>query len=147
MSANKVYSTFHVGEFYFGILTMAGVEVSNQFDVTPTPLGPQEVAGFINLRGQIVTAIDMHVRLGMPPRTENQGKIALYFKEKDALFALLVDEANPIMELDAINFEQPPSNMPEKARDVISGVFKLPNQLLLILETHKIVSGISLKQR
>lgn len=147
MSSNKVYSTFHVADFYFGILTMAGVEVSNQFEVTPAPLGPPEVAGFINLRGQIVTAIDMHVRLGMQPRHGNQGKIALFFKEKDAIFCLLVDEANPILELDESSFEQPPSNLPERARDIISGVYKLPNQLLLILETHKIVSGISLKQR
>ncbi len=147
MSSTKVYSTFNVAGFYFGVLTLAGVEVSNQFEVTPAPLGPPEVAGFINLRGQIVTAIDMHVRLGMPERSGNQGKIALFFKEKDALFGLLVDEAKPILELDAINFEQPPSNLPERARDVISGVYKLPNQLLLILETHKIVSGISLTQR
>ena len=147
MSSNKVYSTFHVADFYFGILTMAGVEVSNQFEVTPAPLGPPEVAGFINLRGQIVTAIDMQVRLGMPPRQPNQGKIALFFKEKDAIFCLLVDEANPILELNESSFEQPPSNLPERARDIISGVYKLPNQLLLILETHKIVSGISLKQR
>ena len=147
MSSNKVYSTFHVADFYFGILTMAGVEVSNQFEVTPAPLGPPEVAGFINLRGQIVTTINMHVRLGMPPRHGAQGKIALFFKEKDAIFCLLVDEANPILELNEQNFEQPPSNLPELARDIISGVYKLPNQLLLILETQKIVSGISLKQR
>ena len=147
MVINKVYSTFHVAGFYFGVLTMAGVEVSNQFEVTPAPLGPPEVAGFINLRGQIVTAIDMHVRLGMPERSGEQGKIALFFKDKESLFALLVDEANPILELNELNFEQPPSNLPELARDVISGVYKLPNQLLLILETHKIVSGISLTQR
>ena len=147
MKTSKVYSTFHIGDLYFCIPTERGVEVSNGFEVTPAPLGPPEVAGFINLRGQIVTAIDMHVRLGLPPRTRRQGGIGLFFKEKDALFGLLVDEANEILELDEKDFEQPPSNLPELARDLISGVYKLPNQLLLILETHKIVSGISLMQR
>lgn len=147
MSATKVYSTFHVADFYFGIPTERGVEVSNGFEVTPAPLGPAEVAGFINLRGQIVTAIDMHVRLGLPPRQFREGGIGLFFKEKDALFGLLVDGADEILELNESTFEQPPSNLPERARDLILGVYKLPNQLLLILETHKIVSGISLTQR
>lgn len=147
MTTSKVYSTFHVADFYFGIPTAQGVEVSNGFEVTPAPLGPIEVAGFINLRGQIVTAIDMHARLGMAPQKPRPGGIALFFKEKDSLFGLLVDEANEILELDETSFEQPPSNLPERARDLISGVYKLPNQLLLILETQKIVSGISLMQR
>lgn len=147
MNTTKIYSTFHVAGFYFGILTVAGVEVSSQFEVTPAPIGPPEVAGFINLRGQIVTAINMHVRLGAAGPKDDRGRIALFFKEKDSLFGLLVDEANQIIELDENNFEQAPSNLPDRARDVISGVYKLPDKLLLILETHKIVSGISLMQR
>lgn len=143
----KVYSTFHVAGFYFGILTLAGVEVSSQFAVTPAPLGPSEVAGFINLRGQIVTAIDMYALLGAKQKPKEYGQIALYFRERDSLFGLLVDDVNPILELDGTNFEQPPSNLPERAKEIISGVYKLPEKILLILETSKIIDSISIIQR
>lgn len=143
----KIYSTFHVAGFYFGIPTLAGVEVSSQFEVTPAPLGPSEVAGFINLRGQIVTAIDMHSFLGVDNRNSKHGRIALFFRERESLFGLLVDSANSILELDDCSFEQPPSNLSRRAQEIISGVYKLPNQLLLILETNKIIDGINLMQR
>lgn len=138
----QAYSTFSIDNLYFGFLTAEVVELTKGLDITPVPLGPKAVSGFINLRGQIVSAIDMRTRLGLSPGVFNENTISIFFKYQGTLFGLLVDEVNDILELDQSTFENPPSNLPSAAQDLIVGVHKLPQKLLLILEPNRIIAGI-----
>jgi purine-binding chemotaxis protein CheW len=146
MNRSGSYATFYVGNFFFGIPIAIGVEVTKGQEVTPVPLGPKEVAGFFNLRGQIVTAIDMRVRLGMPAVDRGSDALSIFFQDQDYLFALLVDQVGDFTEVTSATFEDTPSNLDPNARELIVGVHKLADKLLLVLDTHKIVSGIDLVQ-
>ena len=140
------YATFYVGNLYFGIPIAVGVEVTKGQEVTPVPLGPKEVAGFFNLRGQIVTAIDMRVRLGFESIDDYSDLLSIFFQDQDHLFAILVDRVGDFTQVSEATFEEAPSNLDANARELIVGVHKLTDKLLLILDTQKIVSGISLVQ-
>ena len=146
MNRSGSYATFYVGDFFFGIPIAIGVEVTKGQEVTPVPLGPKEVAGFFNLRGQIVTAIDMRVRLGVAAIDHGSDALSVFFQDQDHLFAVLVDQVGDYIEVTEKTFEETPSNLEPNARELIVGVHKLADKLLLVLDTHKIVSGINLVQ-
>lgn len=146
MNRSGAYATFYVGNLFFGIPIAIGVEVTKGQEVTPVPLGPKEVAGFFNLRGHIVTAIDMRVRLGLEASADGSDEVSIFFQDQEALFALMVDRVGDFTEVSEATFEETPSNLDANARDLIVGVHKLADKLLLILDTQKIVSGISLVQ-
>jgi len=147
MSTAISYSTFWVGDFYFGIRTSDVVELTKGLEITPVPLGPIGIAGFINLRGQIVTGIDVRTRLRMEARPPNDKTMSIFFRNEGTLYGLLVDIVSDILELDDTTFEAAPSNLPGEAQELITGVHKLSTRLLLILDPHKIISGIDLLAR
>ena len=109
-------------------------------------MGPKEVAGFFNLRGHIVTAIDMRVRLGLDANVDGLDTVSIFFQDQDSLFALMVDRVGDFTEVTEATFEETPSNLDPNARELIVGVHKLADKLLMILDTQKIVSGINLVQ-
>lgn len=132
-------ATFHVGEMFFGVDVMRVQEVLRPQPMTPVPQAPHTVEGLINLRGQIVTAIDMRARLGMPPRSEGNSPMNVVVQTSDGAVSLLVDEIGDVMEMDPASFELPPGNLAEVAREVLRGVYKLSNGLLLVLDAEKTV--------
>ena len=146
MSRSGSYATFYIGNLFFGIPIAIGVEVTKGQEVTPVALGPKEVAGFFNLRGHIVTAIDMRVRLGLKANTEGSDEVSIFFQDQDALFALMVDRVGDFTRVTEATYEETPGNLDANARELIVGVHKLADKLLLILDTQKIVSGINLVQ-
>ena len=146
MNRSGAYATFYVGNFFFGIPIAVGVEVTRGQEITPVPLGPKEVAGFFNLRGQIVTAIDMRTRLNLPADPNGSDSLSIFFQEHDHLFALLVDRVGDFTEVTPDTFEETPSNLDANARELIVCVHKLSDKLLLVLDTNKIVAGINLVQ-
>ena len=98
------------------------------------------------MRGHIVTAIDMRVRLGLEASADGPDVVSIFFQDQDSLFALMVDRVGDFTQVTESTFEETPSNLDPNARDLIVGVHKLADKLLLILDTQKIVSGISLVQ-
>ena len=146
MNRSGAYATFYVGNFFFGIPIAVGVEVTRGQEITPVPLGPKEVAGFFNLRGQIVTAINMRTRLGLPEDPNGSDSLSIFFQDQDHLFALLVDRVGDFTEVDSDTFEETPTNLDANARELIVCVHKLSDKLLLVLDTNKIVAGINLVQ-
>jgi purine-binding chemotaxis protein CheW len=98
------------------------------------------IEGLVNLRGQIVTAIDMRLRLGLPPRSANQKPTHVVVQTDDGAASLLVDEIGDMMELSDEAFELPPDTVEGRARELISGVYKLDKYLLLVLDTTKTVN-------
>lgn len=130
--------TFRVDDLFFGVEVLEVQEVIRNSDITEVPLAPKEVSGLINLRGQIVTAIDLRTRLGRPPRTSEadggSAPINVVVRTADDVVSLLVDEISDVMHLAAEALEDPPSTMPHDAREVITGVFQLDGKLLLALD-------------
>jgi purine-binding chemotaxis protein CheW len=131
----RQYSTFELAGFYFGIDVLQVQEVLRYQEMTPVPLAPAVIQGLINLRGQIVTAIDMRQRLGLPPRSADETSLNVVVRTEDGAVSLLVDEIGDVVEVDVSSFERPPENLDPVIRDLVRGVHKLKGRLLLVLDT------------
>ena len=95
------------------------------------------IEGLINLRGQIITAIDLRRRLGLPEREPDHLPLNVVVRTDDGAVSLLVDEIGDVVEIDAESFERVPETVTGMARELILGVYKLPTRLLLILDTER----------
>ena len=140
MSETKQFCTFFLGDLIFGIEVIEIQEVIRYQEMTAVPLAPKMVHGLINLRGQIVTAIDLRSRLEMPPLAEGQLPMNVVVRTEDGAVSLLVDEIGDVIEIDGDNFEPPPETLHGVARDLVDGVYKLKERLLLLLNTPKTVN-------
>ena len=137
--ADAQYSTFFVGDLFFGIDVLSVQEVLRFQEMTCVPLAPEVIEGLINLRGQIVTAIDMRRRLGLPPRSTDVRPMNMVVRTEDSAVSLLVDEIGDVLEVEGSAFEAPPDNLGPEARELIRGVYKLKDRLLLVLDTERTV--------
>jgi purine-binding chemotaxis protein CheW len=128
------YCTFWVAQLFLGIDVHAVQEVMRPLEMTPVPLSSTSVVGLINLRGQIVTAVDMRSRLGLPPRAADQELMNVVMRTDDGAVSLVVDEIGDVIEVTDESFERVPDTLQGEARALIKGVYKLNDQLLLILD-------------
>jgi purine-binding chemotaxis protein CheW len=133
------FSTFFVANLFFGVDVLHVQEVLRYQPTTPVPQAPDVIEGLINLRGQIVTAIDMRRRLGLPQRPGGQAPMNMVVRTEDGAVSLLVDEIGDVMDMDASNYERPPDNLDPAPRELIAGVYKMKDGLLLVLDTEKAV--------
>lgn len=131
------YCTFWVDTLYLGIDVHSVQEVMRTLKMTPVPLASSSVVGLINLRGQIVTAIDLRRRLGLPPRPDDQEPMNVVIRTDDGAVSLVVDEIGDVIEVSNDAFERIPDTMQGERRALIRGVYKLSHQLLLILDGAK----------
>jgi purine-binding chemotaxis protein CheW len=137
--ANEQFATFFVGDMFFGVDVLHVQEVLCFQPMTPVPQAPQVIEGLINLRGQIVTAIDMRHRLGLPPRADDQAHMNIVVRTADGAVSLLVDEIGDVLNMDAVNYERPPENLDPAARELIRGIYKLEDGLMLALDEERTV--------
>lgn len=137
MSDVTQYCTFWVDSLYLGIDVHKVQEVMRTLETTPVPLAPTAVVGLINLRGQIVTAIDLRQRLGLPARPADRPPMNVVMRTEDGAVSLVVDEIGDVIEIHADAFEKNPDTMRGELRELIRGVYKLNGQLLLILDSAK----------
>jgi purine-binding chemotaxis protein CheW len=107
--------------------------------MTLVPKAPGVIEGLINLRGQIVTAIDMRRRLQLPPRTHDQEPMNIVVRTADGAVSLLVDEIGDVLDMDAGTYERPPENLDPAAQELVRGVYKLKDRLLLVLDEERTV--------
>jgi purine-binding chemotaxis protein CheW len=135
------YCTFQVHDLYFGIEVMRVQEVMRPPEMTRVPLASSVVRGLINLRGQIVTALDLRRRLQLPERGDDQEPMNVVVRGADGPIALLVDEIGDVLEVTEASYEPPPPTLTGVTRDLVSGVHKLDQHLLLVLDTERAVSG------
>jgi len=131
------FSTFFVGDLFFGVDVLRVQEVLLFQHMTRVPLAPQVIEGLINLRGQIVTAIDMRRLLRLPERAEGQAPMNMVLRTEDGPVSLLVDEIGDVVDLDPGSFERPPQNLDSAGRELIRGVYKLKDRLLLVLDSDR----------
>lgn len=140
MSAVRQLCTFFLDDLYFGVEVQKVQEVIRYQEMTRVPLAPPVVRGLINLRGQIVTAIDMRRRLDLPGLPEDQLPMNVVIRTDDGPVSLLVDEIGDVLEVDAESYERPPETLRGPARDLIQGAYKLNGRLLLTLNSDRAVS-------
>lgn len=136
MMATHQFCTFTLERFTFGLEVHAIQEVLRAQPLTPVPLAPSVVRGLINLRGQIVAAIDLRTRLGLPARDTENPPMNVIVRTPEGAVSLLVDEIGDVLDVDPAVHEAPPETLDATARELVSGVFKLPDRLLLILDVN-----------
>ncbi|MDA1108597.1 MAG: chemotaxis protein CheW [Nitrospinae bacterium] len=139
MAESKQFCTFYLGDLFFGVKVENVQEVFRYQDMTKVPLAPSAVRGLINLRGQIITAIDLRSRLGMEEWKEDKLPMNVVVRTEGGVVSLLVDEIADVLEVAEENFERPPDTIDEITRELVLGVYKLKDKLLLILDTKKTV--------
>jgi len=108
-------------------------------DVTPIPLSPPVLPGIINLRGQILTTIDLKTRLGISTAEANGQQMMMVIRTSEGPMNLLVDKIGAVLDVDPDLFEKPTETLKPGVRAVTTHVCKLDNQLLLVLDTEKVI--------
>jgi len=131
------FATFAVADLFFGVEVLRVQEVLCYQQMTRVPLAPVVTEGLINLRGQIVTALDMRRRLRLPDRQTDVFPMNMVIRSEEGPVSLLVDEIGDVVEPDPGAFERAPDNVAPAARELLRGVYKLKDRLLLILDPDK----------
>jgi purine-binding chemotaxis protein CheW len=140
MREERQFATFFVDGLLFGVNVLHVQEIIRFQPLTPVPMAPDIVAGLINLRGQIVTAIDLRRRLGLSPPPKGQLPMNVVVRSAEEVVSLLVDEVDDVMELGEELFEPGPGTLAAPVRGLLHGVYKLPERLLLVLDTERVTS-------
>ena len=139
-SATQQLCTFHVGAHFFGVPVLHVQEVIRAQQMTIVPLAHAAVAGLINLRGQIVTAVDMRRHLDMPARDNDREPTNVILRTADGAVSLLVDDIGDVIEVDGATLAPVPPSMTGAARRMLTGVHVLKNQLLMVLDPERAVT-------
>jgi len=135
--ASQQFCTFLLDRYLFGVPVPQVQEVIRFHPMTPVPLAPPAVQGMINLRGQIVLAIDLRQRLSLRERSEGELPMNVVVRTPDGAVSLLVDEIGDVIEVEQSTFETPPETLRGAVRSMILGVHKLEGKLLHLLDTEK----------
>lgn len=135
------YCTFVLDGHLFGVPVASVQEVLKQQEVTPVPLAPREVSGLINLRGQIVTTIDLRARLGLSAREAGSSSVSVVVRAADGgPVSLVVDQIGDVLEAEESLLEPPPDTVPHEVRELVMGICKLDDRLMLLLDTERAVT-------
>jgi purine-binding chemotaxis protein CheW len=137
---SRQFSTFFLHNLYLGVEVLKVQELIRFQDMTRVPLASRVVRGLINLRGQIVTAIDLRRQFDMPELAEGRVPMNVVVRTDEGAVSLLVDEIGDVVEVDEQQFERAPDTIAGRARDLVTGVYKLDGRLLLVLDVHQAVS-------
>lgn len=140
MSFPQQFCTFFLGEHCYGIDVLKVQEVVRSQPLTRVPLAHPAVRGLINLRGQIVTAIDLRQRLHLADLDAGNEPVNIVLQTDDGAVSLLVDEIGDVLEVSPQQFELPPETLRGTSREFIRGVYKLSDRLLVILDPERIIS-------
>jgi purine-binding chemotaxis protein CheW len=143
MSLELQFCTFYLDGLFFGVEVQKVQEVLRHQDMTKVPLAGAVIGGLINLRGQIVTAIDLRRRLGFGDRREGQVPMNVVIRCDDGAVSLLVDEIGDVVEVEDGTFEPPPDTLNGESRELIRGVYKLKDKLLHLLDAEKALVSLN----
>ena len=139
-SRTHQFSTFFLDGLYFGVEVLKVQELIRYQEMTRVPLAAPAVRGLINLRGQIVTAIDLRRRFDMPDRPADRLPMNAVVRIDDVAVSLLVDEIGDVVEVHDDEFERAPATIKGRATDLITGVYKMPDRLLLVLDVERAIA-------
>jgi purine-binding chemotaxis protein CheW len=137
MPTSQQFCTFFLEGSLFGVPVPQVQEVIRFHEMTRVPLAPQVVEGMINLRGQIVIAIDLGKKLSLPARKDGELPVNVVVRSADGAVSLIVDEIGDVVEVEDSTFEAPPETLQGPVREMILGVHKLQGRLMHVLDTEK----------
>src|SRR5690554_1147209 len=138
IKGNSECLTFYVGDQIFGIEVARVQDVLADYSISPIPLAPPEVLGSLNLRGRIVTAIDIRRRLRLPAPEAQVRQMSIVTFHGDDLCSFIVDRVGDVIALDPRTFESNPPTMKAHLQELSRGVFRLKNSLLILLDVDKL---------
>ena len=136
--ATQRFCTFFLKEQFFGVPVGEVQEVIRSQEMTRVPLVPPLIRGLINLRGQIVMALDLRRRLRMEERPQDMLPVNIVVHTVEGPLSLLADSIGDVVEVNQDTFEEPPLTLTGNMRQLIKGVHKLEGQLLHVLDAEKV---------
>ena len=134
------YVTMVIGEQLFGVPVSLIQDVFSPNSITPVPLSGSEIAGVLNLRGRIVTAIDTRKCLNLPSRNTGDMSMAIGIEMGGESFGLVIDAVGEVLTLSGDMYEPNPANLDECWRDVSKGVYRLDDRLLVVMDVEKMLN-------
>jgi purine-binding chemotaxis protein CheW len=135
----QVYVTLTVAGQLCGIPVLGVRDILAEQTITRIPLAPPDIAGSLNLRGRIVTAIDLRRRLSLPPQEQGQKRMSVVAEQSGELYALLVDQVSEVMSLDTALFERNPPTLERNWAMFSNGIYRLDGRLLVILDVGRLL--------
>lgn len=126
--------TFRIGDLHCGLELNHIQEIMTSQPMTRVPLAPPTVAGIFNLRGNVVTAVDLRMQLAVPSTIDARSASHVVTVYEGNVVSLLVDEIGDVVEVEREHMEAPPKNLADEARNFVEGVYKLDESLLLALD-------------
>jgi purine-binding chemotaxis protein CheW len=133
------FVTMTIAEQLFGIPVLAVQDVLGPQRITRIPLAPPEVAGALNLRGRIVTAIDVRRRLALPARKAEDPGMSVVVDHKGELYSLIVDSVGEVLSVPGDAYERNPTTLDSRWREVSGGIYRLQGKLLVVLEVARML--------
>ena len=137
---HRDYVTMSIADQMFGIPVLKVQDVLGTQSITRVPLAPPEVAGSLNLRGRIVTAIDVRPRLGMPKRDEGKNPMSVVVEHDGELYSLLVDSVGEVLSLDTRDYQRNPPTLNPRLREFSDGIYRLNGSLLVVLSVASLLN-------
>lgn len=137
---NQDYVTMTIADQLFGIPVLQVQDVLGHQRITRIPLAPPEVAGSLNLRGRIVTAIDVRLRLGLPSRPKDKPGMSIVVDLRGELYSLMVDSVGEVLSLSNDDFERNPATLDPRWREVSTGIYRLNGQLMVVLDVPRLLN-------
>ena len=139
------FVTVTIADQLFGIPVLSVQDVLGEQRITRIPLAPGEVAGALNLRGRIVTAIDVRQRLNLPPRPGGEPAMSVVVEHRGDPYSLLIDRVGEVLSLPADRYERNPATLDPAWRDVSEGTYRLDSELLVVLSVERLLDFASVK--
>lgn len=133
------FLTLGIGTQMFGIPVLQVQDVLRQQTVTRVPLAPPEVAGALNLRGRIVTAINVRRRLALDDLPQDVKTMAVVVEHENELYSLIIDKVGDVLSLPTRSFEPIPPTMDGVWRDVATGIYRIDNQLMVVMDVARLL--------
>ena len=133
------FVTATVGGQLFGIPVLTVQDVLGPQRLARIPLAPPEIAGALNLRGRIVTAVDLRRRLGLEAAAQAGAGMSIVVEHQGELYSLIIDSVGEVLSLPAERYEANPPTLDARWREVSGGIFRLDDQLLVVLEVDRVL--------
>jgi purine-binding chemotaxis protein CheW len=137
---HRDYVTMSIGSQMFGIPVLTVQDVLGPQQITRVPLAPPEVAGSLNLRGRIVTAIDVRLRLGMPKKEDGKPSMSVVVEHEGELYSLLVASVGEVLSLNMKDYQRNPPTLNVRLRDFSDGIYRLNGALLVVLSVGSLLN-------
>lgn len=133
------FVTFTIAGQLFGIPVLQIQDVLSSYQITPIPLAPPEIKGSLNLRGRVVTAIDVRLRLGLAARPKEAESMSIVAENEGELYSLMVDSVGEVLALSQSAYERNLPTLDAKFRAFSDGIYRLDKQLLVVLDVNRLL--------